>query len=409
MVEVNAATAADLSPDNPKNWQKLPKLEVHQIGHDSEFFLWDDKKQEVVPSYKYYPTQAEAKPFRVHSKKWKKKYLQQNTHGWTLRQPSVSGSGQNVKIFRDGLAVEVNVSPMTCRAFMWNDTRGVLLKGEPGRMGKHLRFTSKPWVEITPKMMEKFPADLRELGCSPSLDAYKQKQKTVAVDPMKTFYRTSGSHLHMSFFQYNKDGHIETKVPVPQEAWSPFIKLADLLIGLPHVAIYGDELERRRRKLYGQAGEFRFQRAYGGLEYRSLSSRLWNHQGVYGLLAGMWKFALGVYYRELYGFYDRAWEDDIQQAINEVDVDLAFKLLEKSDKVLSSLGRKLDYTTLAHVSSSSLVGVCRTLRELNTRGLLPDAGVWSRPWAPDGHTGFSEYWQTWKRGHLDELRDDYGL
>ena len=57
------AVVADLS--DPKNASKLPNIEMQQIGQDSEFFLWDTKKQEVVPSYKYYPTAQEAKPFKL--------------------------------------------------------------------------------------------------------------------------------------------------------------------------------------------------------------------------------------------------------------------------------------------------------------------------------------------------------
>lgn len=384
-----AATAATLSPDDPQNWSRLPQLEYTQIGHDSEFFLWDTAKQQVVPSYKYYPKVEEAKSFFVHRKRGKRRYGPKGS-GWSTVRPALGGSGQPVKLFRDGLAVEVNTAPVTCRAFMWNDTRGALLRGEPSRMGKNHVFTARPWVPLTDKMMAAFPPDLQQLGCSPSLDAYAQRQNVVAVDPMKTMFRTCGSHLHMSF-----RGHHAAN-GVPSEAWSPFIKLADALIGLTHTAIFGDELEAARRKLYGRAGEFRFQAAYGGLEYRVLSSRLWNHQAVYSLLTGIWKYGLGQFYRKFYSSYDRSWESEIQQAINEADAGLALKMLGHTQQMLLRCQNELQYSSIAQLRLIPLTEICSHLREMNLRGFFPDAGVWSRPYAPDGHSGFNDYWATWK-------------
>lgn len=404
------ATAADLSPDNPKNALKLPNLELVRMGQDSEFFLWDTAKQQVVPSYKYYEQREESKEWYPYKKQLKKRYRPAKALGaWTAKRPALSGSLGAVRLFRDGLAVEVNSAPVTCRAFLWNDVRAALLKGEPSRMSKNLAFTSRPWVEITPKQIEKFPQDLRILGCSPSLDAYKQRQKVVTVDPEKTFFRTSGSHLHMSFYGHSTPAG---QKGVPEESWSPFIKLADAIVGLPATAIFGDELEAKRRKLYGQAGEFRYQPSYGGLEYRVLSSRIWNHQGVFSLLTGLWKYGLGGAgnYQRLYLNYDRAWEDDIQQAINEADSAKCFKMLELVDGMIAKAGHTMDYTPLARCKPYSLSSVCKRLRELNLKGLFPDAGVWTRPFAPDGHTGFGDYWySTWVPTSPYPLTDSYGI
>ena len=393
-----------LSPDLPQNAYKLPSLEMSSMGHDSEFFLWDTRKQQVVPSYLYYPMQDAAKSWKVYKKKFKQRYKKPSptVYSWAREvTPSVTSYNTPVKIFRDGLAVEVNVSPGGCRAYMWNDTKGTLLKGEPPRMAKHLAFTTRPWVAVTPKMMDKFPPDLKTLGCVPALDAYKQKQKVVSVDPEKTFFRTAGAHLHMSFQGFS------AAEPVPQECWSPFIKLADATLGLASVAIFGDKLERARRKLYGQAGEFRFQASYGGLEYRALSSRIWDHQALWSLFAGIWKYALGgALYRDMWRKYDLAWQDDIQQAINEVDPDMAFKLLETTKPLLQLPDWNYTPTT---VTKTDLPSICKKLRELFLRGFFPDCGVWSRPWAPEGHTGFKEYWTHWCKEAPENIRDNYGI
>lgn len=363
----------------------LTQIYMDKMGQDSEWFLWDTKKQEVVPSYKYYRTAGEAKPLSMF-KGLKKKYHPRvdPTTGFRTSVCSYTSNAGMSKIFRDGLAVEVNTPPVTCRAFLYNDLRWTLLSGEPGRMSKHLAFTSRPVAEITEKMMQDFPEDLRILGCNPSLDAYEERIKSPQVDPMKTFFRTTGAHLHMSF----------TRRPLPEEYWSPFIKLADLLLGVVHVIIFGDALERKRRTLYGQAGEFRFQESYGGIEYRSLSSRIWDHQAIAGIFTGLWKYFLGQTFTKMWSCYDLAWQDDIRQAINEVDVDLALKLLPMWQTVATASGQ-LTYTLgrLPFACPDRLPKVLLFLRDMVQRGEeIKDAGIWANPFANDAHSGWREQW-----------------
>jgi hypothetical protein len=230
---------------------------INKMGQDSEFFLWDTKKDAVIPSYKFFPKREDSTfitRIKMHATecveipwnsvklvKLKRKYNRFPLHYTDAYTP---------RVFRDGLAVEVNTNPTNCRAFMFNGVRYALLLAEPwSRASKTRVYTSKPWVPITKKMIADFPDDLKVLGCSPSIDAYAEREKSVGVDPLKTYFRTCGSHLHMSFVD---------KRGLPPEQWSPFIKLADLLLGVPFTYIFGDELEFKRRELYGQAGEFRF-------------------------------------------------------------------------------------------------------------------------------------------------------
>jgi len=382
----------------------FPILEVNKFGHDSELFLWDTKKDEVVPSYLYYKPLAEASKCLVWKKKFKKRYTQQTVvtgkldwyghpvPAYTIqRTPHFLLSHQPTKIFRDGLAVEVNCSPVKCRAFMWNDFKTTLLKYEPMRMKEHHVFTTRPWVPITEKMIEKFPEDLKVLGCSPSRNAYINEgltEQEMGVDPLKTLFRTSGSHLHMSFMRYNEAS------PLPSEEWYRFIALADLLIGVPFVYLFNDELEKKRRKLYGKAGEFRFQSSYGGLEYRVLSSRLWNHQASYSFFTGMWKFVLGGgRYGNMVRAYDPAWIPEIQQCINECDKELAKKLLPQVQLVADAGGAG----RLAFIPSGGLPieNVLHAFEKKINEGVIKDARVWSEPFDPDGHTAFSDYMRQW--------------
>jgi hypothetical protein len=371
---------------------------IHKFGQDSEFFLWDTKKEKVVPSYLYFPKREESCLLTRHID-----YVQENTTTpWDSvklvkikekyrKHPFTYVDATKVRVFRDGLAVEVNTTPTACRGYMWNGIRYALLLAEPwARKPKNLAYTARPWVPITPQLIKHFPDDLKVLGCSPSLDAYTESEKSVAVDPLKTYFRTSGSHLHMSF--YDRKG-------LPPEQWAPFIKLADLLIGVPHTYIFQDELEFKRRKLYGQAGEFRFQEynkgtssQWNGIEYRTLSSRLWNHPAVSSTFLGIWRFIMGSpgYLNNMWDKYDPAWEDLIKGAINTGEG------LDEAIKISASMlpeEQKMPYA----IKSLGIdpLSWYKELRARNLAGQFPDAAIINNLDFGDGHQGFNEYRMAW--------------
>jgi hypothetical protein len=75
----------------------------------------------------------------------------------------------------------------------------------------------------------------------------------------KTNLRSAGGHIHI--------GHPELK-----KKWNGWIaaRLMDLFLGIPSVFLDDDPTSKNRKKIYGQAGRFRFT-SYG-IEYRSLSN-----------------------------------------------------------------------------------------------------------------------------------------
>jgi hypothetical protein len=345
----------------------------------------------VIPSYDYFPNREVSKllartsrPYStplVEYVKLKKKYS---------KHPLTYTDAHTPRVFRDGLAVEVNTNPTNCRAFMYNGVRYALLLAEPWKRASKTRvYTARPWVEVSKKLMAGFPDDLKVLGCSPSLDAYEEREKTVGVDPLKTFYRTCGSHLHMSFLAGGQP---------PAEQWAPFIKLADLLIGIPHTYIFADELEFKRRKLYGQAGEFRAQNYTEnskGLEYRVLSSRLWNHPAISSLFLGIWKFAFGnpMIMNSLWRSYEPAWGDDIRLAINEGDPKALEAMLVKTCELLPLMSSI--YGLNISRRPETLLHMFKTLRKFNLEGKFPDAGIINNLSFGDGHIGFLDYMNRW--------------
>jgi hypothetical protein len=300
-------------------------------------------------------------------------------------------SAQPVKIFRDGLAVEINSAPVTCRAWLWQDQKLALAlaisKFWPKRM--NLRFTTRPVVEVSEALRAQFPRDLQVLGCHPTFDPYTERRKTVTVDPRTLPFRTCGAHFHSSF-----------NTLLPEECWGPIAKLSDLLLGAPHTYIFGDALEFKRRTLYGQAGEFRFQnyseaagRPNSGVEYRALSSRIYNHPGIFGLFSGIWKYVVLDNYAKLWEAWDPAWEDDLQEAINLGSERALGKVLPLTAKLLNSVST-LYSLKLKLEETQEIPQLWQVLRKMNLAGAFPDAGIIHHDF-PEAHTGWGEYRRTW--------------
>lgn len=337
-------------------------LKMHNLGQDSEFFLWDTEKAKVVPSYLHYPIKEE---------------------GFTNPEHT------SFRAFRDGLAVEFNTPPSFCRATLIEDLAYIAKNTLPKALKtqSNILFTSRPYVEITKELIKQFPPDLQVLGCNPTLDAYTKQQKVIRVNPKKLLYRTSGAHLHMSF------GLRETLEPtpaesIPQELWAPWIKACDLFLGVPFAYVFRDDLEFKRRKLYGQAGEFRYQQyPIGvGLEYRVLSSRLWNHPAIASLFLGFFKFVLGDFNFIFNLPWDKAWEDDIREAINTGDE----KALQRAMLLWAQNIPGMDYTILPKSSVAEYFAFWDRVRRI--AATLPDAGTAQQAFK-EAHYGWNDYSQ----------------
>lgn len=383
-------------------------LATDRLGQDSEFFLWDTQKDALVPSYEFFKKRDEEKEFFPRE-------VQAELPPFKRTDYSIyTNSGGKCRVFRDGMAVEVNTEAFTCRAWGWQDIR-FALHYLSSRLPDHIRFTTRPWARFHHMKVRKFPADLKELGCLPSFDAYSMAEKAIGVDPVRTYFRTSGSHLHRSFL-----------VKPTEEQTQKIIKLADLLIGLPHTYIFGDELEFRRRALYGQAGEFRFQkyphytsrydytkhttvytlnpsRTIPGVEYRVLSSRVWNHPAIWGLFSGLWKSVVTLFAENLFKHWDSSIEDDLREAINLGTPKLFPRLLQEGTRVMKAAAaetREVDRPyTYGPLTPKILEGevpvVWQKLKALNAQGTFPDAGVVYLDNIQEAHYGWSEYAGDW--------------
>lgn len=255
------------------------------LGHDTEYFAFDTKTNKPVPAHKLgIPPKEEAKE---EKSEWGR---------------------CNGKYFRDGYAIELNSDPVTCRAHIWN-AQSRILRALREKLPKNIELITDPCVKIDLADIRKGPDDVRTLGCNPTYDPYARKINEIDVNPLELTFRTSGAHLHMGVETDNLD---ELAI---------LAKYSDLLIGLPFTVIFGDDLEFQRRTLYGRAGEFRPQlynsKRQRGFEYRSLSSRLYNHPAIYSLFLGIWKYVMSYGWKKLIeGGWNDKLNEPLQKAIN---------------------------------------------------------------------------------------------
>jgi hypothetical protein len=129
------------------------------------------------------------------------------------------------------------------------------------------------------------------------------------------------------------------------EGFNPknLVPLLDILLGNTCVLIDRNEFAVERRKVYGRAGEYRTPKH--GLEYRTLSNFWLINYQMMSFVFGMARFAYIitvndlVYPEKKYGKYILSLVDqeDVIEAINNNDFDLAYKNFKKVEDVIVEL------------------------------------------------------------------------
>lgn len=331
------------------------------LGQDTEFFVFDTKEGRAIPAHK----------IGVEQKKTQADYY---------------GS-----YFRDGYAVEFNSPPATCRAGLWENLARAMayFKRHKSFDGRYTLITD-PIVPVDLSEIDLWPSDLKVLGCNPTFDPYIEEVKAVQVDPLTLPFRTSGGHLHYSFAGTGKS--------LSLAELGTLSKYCDLTIGLIHTVVFGDDKEFHRRSLYGGAGEFRDQKyksLYGGnlpiqgFEYRVLSSRLYNHPGVFGLIVGIFKYMLKQYAVLLNEPWNSKLDDPLRNAINTGAG--STELLEELGKFLTGL-KVYDATGMNGIGyiPKDWGAAILKLREMRLKnGVMDRFQMWEGQL--DAHWGWSEY------------------
>jgi Phage phiEco32-like COOH.NH2 ligase-type 2 len=134
----------------------------------------------------------------------------------------------------------------------------------------------------------------------------------------------AGGHLHFGWSEGSRPSNAECK---------EMVKSLDTILGVYCVALFHKYDDKRRRALYGRAGEYR--KPPHGLEYRVLSNA-WLIHPVYAHLV----FEIGRRAINMAGMVDLLWqasEEEVRDCINNCDLRLAKKLLMRNAVMMKAL------------------------------------------------------------------------
>lgn len=164
----------------------------------------------------------------------------------------------------------------------------------------------------------------RTFGCDPSFCVYTQNVTNVPPAEEVGNLRTCGFHLHVGF-------------PAPEsrsytyDTMEHLIRLFDLYIGVPSVIV---DLDTNRRKVYGNAGDFRFRFLDNDkifvFEYRSLGGSLLANKETISYAFNQLCQAIDDYFDGNIDFLKLiTFEDKIQSCMKNGDVEEANKILNE--------------------------------------------------------------------------------
>lgn len=252
------------------------------------------------------------------------------------------------KLIIDGVQVELNPSPSSCREVLANNIAYGFIelhKELAKQKNKGITVDFSRTVEVSKTELDTLHDDNKVLGCSPSNTAYNipDKLKVTDVNPSEYLTRSAGGHLHFSFVK-KQDGTYSPAVLglCMDTEHQKTVEMLDIICGNTCVLLDRDEGNIERRKVYGRAGEYRLPQH--GLEYRTLSNFWLGNYQLLSFAFGMARLAIHLmadtkHRDKYYKAFTRAVDaDKIQEAINNNDFDLAMRNFKAIEKLLLEVG-----------------------------------------------------------------------
>lgn len=188
-------------------------------------------------------------------------------------------------IVRDGVQVELHPMPTHCRALLGNSLQTIfrelkaLVEKRSTEIGEPLTIDFSQMVTLTDGDIKQLSPDARRLGCNPSLNIYGNPH--IEMDGSKYKKRSGAGHLHIGSDMFKHGVSTES-----------FVRIMELLVGIPCVLIDRDPAASVRRRTYGRAGEYRL--PDHGVEYRTPSNFWLRDYRLMSLITGQVKNAVGV-------------------------------------------------------------------------------------------------------------------
>lgn len=266
------------------------------IGSDPEIFVVD-KENKLIPAFLFLGSKKE--PTLVNGKE-KNRY--------------------NHPIYWDGFQAEFETEAQSCLALHSDSIQAQLnnLLTAARKYNLDAKLSTMTTVDIAPNLLAESKDEHVEFGCMPSFNVYGMQGVTKSGRDVP--YRSAGGHIHFGF-NYNGDKNFKME---PKRV-ERMVKALDAILGVACVSLFAQFDDRRRREMYGLAGEYRL--PPHGLEYRTLSNAWLCHPLITNIV---FDFA-----RKVMAFGDRGllytWkgsEKETIRIIQECDVEAARKVLD---------------------------------------------------------------------------------
>lgn len=231
-------------------------------------------------------------------------------------------------IIRDGLAVELNPFPETCRQIAFNSISNLMLNlMDFLPEGYSLSFETK--ATFKKRYFNKLSDKEKQLGCQPSHNIYGEFR--IPPEIVNENVRYGGGHIHLGYNYAYTDNNLLKEIGVDD-----IVRMLDIVCGNTLVMFDQSKGSTERRKYYGRAGEYRL-KSYG-LEYRVPSNFWLKDYKLFGLATGLARLALNISVRPLLRkrILGAVNQDDIIKAINDNDYDLALSNYKKIEGIIAS-------------------------------------------------------------------------
>lgn len=295
------------------------EYETMMIGCDPEFFF--SKKGKIIGSEKIIP----------------EKGLQTN-------------SGYS-KIIIDGVQAELNPRASKCRELLANEIRECFREIDITlTKNKGIKANFKQTIIVQAKEMKSLKPESQILGCSPSKNIHKTKNKIELSIAAKNLTRSAGGHIHIG----KTDNNTQNEKRINEAIKNPksLVPMLDIIVGNTCVLIDRDPGNIERRKVYGKAGEYRT--PSHGLEYRTLSNFWLENYKLMSFVTGLARFAVVIIansnnHNKLEQRIKKSVRmKDIENAINNNDFNLAHKNFKRIEKIIAAIVPKEDNPEYAH-------------------------------------------------------------
>lgn len=234
-------------------------------------------------------------------------------------------STEETYLKQDGVQCELNLAPQYCRAYLANEIANCFYTLRKNLNGAKL--CDKEVITMDKKTLDKLSEDARKFGCAPSQNTYSGTENKIKVKANKYLLRSAGGHIHL--------GKIDDFLINSEDIYKnhrEIVEMLDIILGCTCVLIDRDPWAKKRREVYGKAGDYRITKY--GIEYRTLSNFWLKHYFIMSLVFGLARQAIQAYLHEpakkeilrIAAYYD------IPEIINKNDLPMAISLWKEMKK-----------------------------------------------------------------------------